>query len=96
MQVREMYAPFETGMLAGSARVFDHEIPGGQVTPHSDLIPPPAVVGVACAPRPPPTGKTTLCNKLRGNRACAAVAVAQALAGGVTVRVRTATATRSV
>ena len=25
-----MYAPFETGMLAGSARVFDHEIPGGQ------------------------------------------------------------------
>ena len=30
MQVREMYAPFETGMLAGSARVFDHEIPGGQ------------------------------------------------------------------
>ena len=23
-------APFETGMLAGSARVFDHEIPGGQ------------------------------------------------------------------
>lgn len=30
MRVREMYAPFETGMLAGSARVFDHEIPGGQ------------------------------------------------------------------
>mmetsp|Transcript_13785 Transcript_13785/g.44957 ORF Transcript_13785/g.44957 Transcript_13785/m.44957 type:complete len:1276 (-) Transcript_13785:333-4160(-) len=30
MKVREMYAPFETGMLAGSARVYDHEIPGGQ------------------------------------------------------------------
>ncbi|KAJ1445024.1 hypothetical protein M885DRAFT_626577 [Pelagophyceae sp. CCMP2097] len=30
MKVREMYKPFETGMLAGSARVFDHEIPGGQ------------------------------------------------------------------
>ncbi|KAJ8599301.1 hypothetical protein CTAYLR_008844 [Chrysophaeum taylorii] len=30
MRVREMYSPFETGMLAGSARVFDHEIPGGQ------------------------------------------------------------------
>ncbi|KAK7237528.1 CoA carboxylase [Aureococcus anophagefferens] len=29
-KVRAMYAPFETGMLAGSARVFDHEIPGGQ------------------------------------------------------------------
>jgi acetyl-CoA carboxylase carboxyl transferase alpha subunit/acetyl-CoA carboxylase carboxyl transferase beta subunit len=30
MKTREMYSPFETGMLAGSARVFDHEIPGGQ------------------------------------------------------------------
>mmetsp|Transcript_8675 Transcript_8675/g.13352 ORF Transcript_8675/g.13352 Transcript_8675/m.13352 type:complete len:1007 (-) Transcript_8675:1066-4086(-) len=30
MKVREMYAPFETGMLSGSARVYDHEIPGGQ------------------------------------------------------------------
>jgi pyruvate carboxylase len=30
MQVREMYAPFECGMKSGTARVYDHEIPGGQ------------------------------------------------------------------
>ena len=29
-KVRDMYAPFETGMKSSSARVFDHEIPGGQ------------------------------------------------------------------
>ena len=29
-QVREMYAPFECGMKSGTARVYDHEIPGGQ------------------------------------------------------------------
>ena len=28
--VRIMYAPFENGMTSGSARVFDHQIPGGQ------------------------------------------------------------------
>ena len=31
-RIRDMYAPFECGMRAGSARVFDHEIPGGQYT----------------------------------------------------------------
>ena len=31
-RVRELYAPFECGMKSGSARVFDHEIPGGQYT----------------------------------------------------------------
>eukprot|EP00952_Eustigmatos_sp_NYUAD-ZCMA_P001953 8732-Eustigmatos_ZCMA.PRE.1 len=25
-----MYAPFESGMKSGTARVYDHEIPGGQ------------------------------------------------------------------
>jgi acetyl-CoA carboxylase carboxyl transferase alpha subunit/acetyl-CoA carboxylase carboxyl transferase beta subunit len=29
-KVREMYSPFESGMLSGTARVYDHEIPGGQ------------------------------------------------------------------
>jgi pyruvate carboxylase len=29
-QVREMYVPFECGMKSGTARVYDHEIPGGQ------------------------------------------------------------------
>jgi pyruvate carboxylase len=29
-RIREIYAPFESGMLAGTARVFDHQIPGGQ------------------------------------------------------------------
>jgi len=31
-KIRECYAPFECGMKAGTARVFDHEIPGGQYT----------------------------------------------------------------
>jgi len=31
-KIRDMYAPFECGMRAGTARVFDHEIPGGQYT----------------------------------------------------------------
>mmetsp|Transcript_97216 Transcript_97216/g.278282 ORF Transcript_97216/g.278282 Transcript_97216/m.278282 type:complete len:480 (+) Transcript_97216:560-1999(+) len=30
MRVRDMYGPFENGMKSGTARVFDHEIPGGQ------------------------------------------------------------------
>merc|ERR1712196_634983 len=29
-KVRDMYSPFESGMKSGSARVFDHQIPGGQ------------------------------------------------------------------
>uniref|UniRef100_A0A7S3Y4I5 acetyl-CoA carboxytransferase n=2 Tax=Sar TaxID=2698737 RepID=A0A7S3Y4I5_HETAK len=29
-KIREMYSPFESGMLSGTARVYDHEIPGGQ------------------------------------------------------------------
>ncbi len=29
-KVRDMYSPFESGMLAGTARVFEHQIPGGQ------------------------------------------------------------------
>ena len=29
--VRAMYAPFETAMLSGSTRVYDHTIPRGQV-----------------------------------------------------------------
>jgi len=29
-RVREMYSPFESGMKTGSARVFEHQIPGGQ------------------------------------------------------------------
>eukprot|EP00638_Chattonella_subsalsa_P022391 CAMPEP_0117865028 /NCGR_PEP_ID=MMETSP0950-20121206/6495_1 /TAXON_ID=44440 /ORGANISM="Chattonella subsalsa, Strain CCMP2191" /LENGTH=1345 /DNA_ID=CAMNT_0005716035 /DNA_START=71 /DNA_END=4108 /DNA_ORIENTATION=- len=33
--VRDMYRPFESGMLSGTARVYDHEIPGGQ---YSNLI----------------------------------------------------------
>jgi pyruvate carboxylase len=31
-RVRDLYEPFECGMKSGSARVFDHEIPGGQYT----------------------------------------------------------------
>jgi len=31
-KIRDMYAPFECGMRSGTARVFDHEIPGGQYT----------------------------------------------------------------
>jgi pyruvate carboxylase len=30
--VRRLYAPFESGMLAGTAEVYRHEIPGGQIT----------------------------------------------------------------
>ena len=30
--VRRMYYPFESGMLAGTAEVYRHEMPGGQVT----------------------------------------------------------------
>lgn len=29
-RVRDMYSPFEAGMKAGTARIYDHEIPGGQ------------------------------------------------------------------
>eukprot|EP00750_Incisomonas_marina_P017896 INCI2562.2.p1 GENE.INCI2562.2~~INCI2562.2.p1 ORF type:complete len:1331 (-),score=232.62 INCI2562.2:11-3901(-) len=29
-KIREMYRPFESGMLSGTARVFEHQIPGGQ------------------------------------------------------------------
>ncbi len=29
-RVRDMYSPFESGMKSGSARVFEHQIPGGQ------------------------------------------------------------------
>lgn len=34
-RVRDMYSPFESGMKSGSARVFEHQIPGGQ---YSNLI----------------------------------------------------------
>lgn len=27
-RVRDMYSPFENGMKSGTARVFDHQIPG--------------------------------------------------------------------
>jgi len=30
MRIRDMYAPFESGLRGGSARVFQHQIPGGQ------------------------------------------------------------------
>lgn len=30
--VRKLYYPFESGMLAGTAEVYEHEMPGGQVT----------------------------------------------------------------
>jgi pyruvate carboxylase len=33
--VRNEYEPFESGMKSGSARVFDHQIPGGQ---YSNLL----------------------------------------------------------
>jgi len=33
--VRELYSPFESGMKSGSARVFEHQIPGGQ---YSNLL----------------------------------------------------------
>lgn len=31
-RVRDMYAPFENGMKSGTARVFDHQIPGEKVS----------------------------------------------------------------
>ncbi|KAJ1422218.1 hypothetical protein B484DRAFT_332400 [Ochromonadaceae sp. CCMP2298] len=34
-EVRELYSPFESGMKSGTARVFDHQIPGGQ---YSNLL----------------------------------------------------------
>lgn len=34
-KVRDMYSPFESGMKSGSARVYEHQIPGGQ---YSNLI----------------------------------------------------------
>ena len=34
-RVRDMYSPFESGMKSGSARVYEHQIPGGQ---YSNLI----------------------------------------------------------
>lgn len=34
-KVRDMYSPFESGMKAGTARVYDHQIPGGQ---YSNLL----------------------------------------------------------
>merc|ERR1719456_1671698 len=33
--IRDHYVPFESGMKSGTARVFDHQIPGGQ---YSNLI----------------------------------------------------------
>jgi pyruvate carboxylase len=34
-RVRDMYVPFESGMKSGSARVFEHQVPGGQ---YSNLL----------------------------------------------------------
>ena len=34
-KVRDMYSPFESGMKSGTARVYEHQIPGGQ---YSNLI----------------------------------------------------------
>ena len=34
-QVRDLYSPFESGMKSGTARVFEHQIPGGQ---YSNLL----------------------------------------------------------
>jgi pyruvate carboxylase len=34
--VRDYYYPFESGLMAGTAEVYDHEIPGGQ---YSNLRP---------------------------------------------------------
>jgi pyruvate carboxylase len=39
-----MYSPFESGMLSGTARVFDHQIPGGQ---YSNLLVQCASMGLA-------------------------------------------------
>lgn len=42
--VREFYYPFESGLKAGSAEVYDHEIPGGQ---YSNLRPQANALGLA-------------------------------------------------
>eukprot|EP01064_Diplonema_japonicum_P006183 TRINITY_DN1411_c0_g1_i1.p1 TRINITY_DN1411_c0_g1~~TRINITY_DN1411_c0_g1_i1.p1 ORF type:complete len:1297 (+),score=346.09 TRINITY_DN1411_c0_g1_i1:128-4018(+) len=34
-RIRSLYSPFESGMLSGTARVYDHQIPGGQ---YSNLL----------------------------------------------------------
>ncbi|AMR26941.1 pyruvate carboxylase [Hymenobacter psoromatis] len=41
--LREQYYPFESGLLAGTAEVFEHEIPGGQ---YSNLRPQAAALGL--------------------------------------------------
>lgn len=41
--VREMYYPFESGLKAGTAQVYDHEIPGGQ---YSNLRPQAVALGL--------------------------------------------------
>ncbi len=41
--VREFYYPFESGLKAGTAEVYDHEIPGGQ---YSNLRPQAAALGL--------------------------------------------------
>jgi pyruvate carboxylase len=41
--VREWYAPFESGLRAGTAEVYDHEIPGGQ---YSNFKPQVAALGL--------------------------------------------------
>ena len=41
--VREMYYPFESGLKAGTAEVYEHEIPGGQ---YSNLRPQAAALGL--------------------------------------------------
>jgi len=41
--LREQYYPFESGLLAGTAEVFQHEIPGGQ---YSNLRPQAAALGL--------------------------------------------------
>ena len=42
--VREVYYPFESGLLSGTAEVYAHEIPGGQ---YSNLRPQAASLGLA-------------------------------------------------
>ncbi len=41
--IREFYYPFESGLKAGTAQVYDHEIPGGQ---YSNLRPQAAALGL--------------------------------------------------
>ena len=41
--IREQYYPFESGLLAGTAEVYEHEIPGGQ---YSNLRPQAAALGL--------------------------------------------------